>query len=530
MCRVAAVGAFFLLSVLRADPQPPDAHPEPVVLKSTSRAVQLDVFVTDPKGLPIQGLQKSDFVVADNGRPRDIRIFAPGMDPNQTAQSSGQSSEKTPPGVYSNRLGMRDAPLVTAIVIDAVPRPEELQRRVSTQPMFSHNFVFWRAINAIRWMEPGQVMAIYAANPDLRVVYDYTSVPDRLIAATNALFDPRPRDPDPKKFRPTATLVPQMLSALREVAGRMSGASGRKTVVWISPLFDAEFNPSAFRAATESTIAAFNDANVALYAVDSRFSPTCQPPLRPLDGDRVSEVVLECSQPPDISDDWMKYLAEATGGRAFSGGRITGIQGRDPVNQTSWGRYEVSSEHSAVTEALRFAGDDSRYAYQLGFYVPESELDGKFHRLSVSIPSHPKLDLRYRTGYTASAGSATGLPATPAPEPASELKPDEVGIDGKIDVASKNELRVSLALAPETVTRSADGTILVDASFIQTNDSGKQVAKIQETLRLPATESQTDMVPYARDLKLIKGAVLLHISIRDQATNRVGSLVIPIGK
>jgi len=71
---------------------------------------------------------------------------------------------------------------------------------------------------------------------------------------------------------------------------------------------------------------------------------------------------------------------------------------------------------------------------------------------------------------------------------------------------------------------------VVDATFTQTDDTGKQLAKLQETVRAPAPETQTDMVRYVRALKLINGAVLLHIGIRDQATNRVGSIAIPIEK
>jgi hypothetical protein len=107
-----------------------------------------------------------------------------------------------------------------------------------------------------------------------------------------------------------------------------------------------------------------------------------------------------------------------------------------------------------------------------------------------------------------------------------------VGIDGTIEIPAKakNELRVSLALHPETVTRTADAAVLVDATFIQTDDSGKQLSKLQEAVQVPAPETPTDMIPYTRALKFANGAVLLHVRIRDQASNRVGSIAIPIGK
>jgi hypothetical protein len=221
----------------------------------------------------------------------------------------------------------------------------------------------------------------------------------------------------------------------------------------------------------------------------------------------------------------MQDLARATGGRSFSGGQVAAVREYDAEGRFSRGQYRIQRERGLVDEALRFAVDEPRSAYELGFYVPESELDGKVHALRVTVPGKPKLELEYRTGYTASSGSTA-----PPEEPANPLSPDKVGIDAQIDQTARagNELRVSLAVAPETVTTSADGVVVLDATFIQTNDDGKQLAKIQETLRLPSAETQTDMIRYTRALKLTRGAVVLHIEIRDQATNRTGSIAIPV--
>ncbi|HKE29572.1 MAG TPA: VWA domain-containing protein [Bryobacteraceae bacterium] len=537
-CR-AAIAVLFLRAVLSAVPQaqPPDAAAGPVVLKSASHAVQLDVFVSDSSGHPVHGLQKSNFVVTDNGRPRDIRIFSGEVDTNQPAPSSTATVPTSQ--VYSNRLGMRDSRIVTAIVLDAVTRPEGLQRNPGmqfgrgTESWFT--WVRWQAISAIIRMQPGQTMAVYAACPELRIVQDYTSDPGRLLASLRA-FQPLPA---PKKEPQTIEdLVPPTLQALRNVAGRMSGASGRKSVVWISQAYGSELFPSAFNDVTNITIDAFNDANVPLYAVDTRFNPSCENPAD-FSGDgsgRRGTVLQICSQPPDISDRWMEYLARATGGRAFSGGYVEGVRTYDAQGRFVEGRYSIQRDRSLVEDAIAFAMENSRYSYELGFYLPESELDGKVHKLDVTVPGKPRYVLRYRSGYTASA-TAPAMPAaqeTAAPpetrqETAGPLNPVEVGIDAT-GYAVKNELRVSLALAPDTVTRTADGGIMLDATFTQMDLSGKELAKVEETVRVPAPATQTDMVRYARTLKLTNRASLLHIGIRDQATNRAGSLTIPIGK
>jgi hypothetical protein len=549
MRRRAAIAALFLIAVLRAAPQQaPDAASGTLILKSASRAVQLDVFVNDAAGHPVHGLRKSDFVVTDNGHPRDVRIFSGEIDADRTAPSSAKTAP--PPDMYSNRVGLLDSRIVTAIVIDAVPRPGGLQRNAGgfapDRPDFSANIVLGPAISAINRMAPGQTIAIYAACPDLRVVQDYTSDPDRLIASLKAFVPVRAGADDCKKQPWTVdAFVPPLLSALRDVVGRMSGASGRKSVVWLSQAYFSDLDLRAIDGATGQTVAAFNDANVSLYAVDTRLNPVCQHPARLPGGlsedgrnDRspVVPISLTCSMPPDVGDDWMSYLAQSTGGRAFRTDSISATEFENAPLGSVARKYEFSSDHGIVSDAIRFAADDSRYAYQMGFYVPESELDGKVHVLSVTVPGKPKFELRYRGGYTASSAATAPpatqeLPASGANEPpASPLNPDQVGIDAKVDLASKNELRVSLALAPETLTSTADGVILLDAAFVQTNDAGKQLAKVQETVRAPSPEAQTGMVRYSRAIKLANGAVLLRVTIRDQATNRVGSIAIPLEK
>ena len=110
---------------------------------------------------------------------------------------------------------------------------------------------------------------------------DYTSDPDRLVASLKAFVPPPlPHAAGKKQPQTIDALVPPMLSALRDVAGRMSGASGRKSVVWISQAYGTELNLYAISGATDATVAAFNDANVPLYAVDTRFSPTCEDPAQ----------------------------------------------------------------------------------------------------------------------------------------------------------------------------------------------------------------------------------------------------------
>jgi VWFA-related protein len=543
MRRRLAVVAIFLQAPLLSQTQPPSTAPAPSTLKSAAHAVQLHVFVNNPAGNPVHGLLKSEFVLTDNGHPRDVRIFAGEIDASQTAAVTAMTAS---PDVYSNRLDMGNAPIVTAVVIDAVRRPDGLQQNsgmFGQQPAtFWFNWVRAQALVAIRRMQPGQTMAIFAVCPDLRVVQDFTSDAERLTASMAGFVLPSiPDDLRKKKSRTVDDLAVPMLSGLRDVTGRMSGASGRKSVVLLSQGYGAGFDLSAIEDKTDATVAALNDANVPLYAVDTRFSPTCISPRNPLpdlpgqarvDLSHVSEQT--CYQQTDISDKWMEYLARETGGRGtFKVGDINVYESPGGAGGVGW---RGDRKGNIVDDALRFALDDARYAYEMGFYVPESELDGKVHTLKVTTPANPNYELRYRTGYTASGnaiappealeptGAAAGLKIVGSP------KLDRVGIDAKIetDPKAKNTLRVSVALDPQTITRGADGVIVLDGIFTQTDIAGKQVAKIQEPVRTQVPASPTEMVRFSRDVKLNSGAAFLRVTIRDQATNRVGSITIPI--
>ena len=55
----------------------------------------------------------NDFIVTDDGRPREIRIFSGEIDANDATPQPELTT--LPPGVYSNRFGLRDARIATAL-------------------------------------------------------------------------------------------------------------------------------------------------------------------------------------------------------------------------------------------------------------------------------------------------------------------------------------------------------------------------------------------------------------------------------
>ncbi len=413
-------------------------------------------------------------------------------------------------------------------------RPEGLQlengRAAGTPSEANLKMTFLQAAGAVNRMAPGEVMAIYAACPDLHVIQDFTSDAARLQNSLRAFTLPcAPKATGRAKPRTIDAFVPPMLAALREAARHMSSASGRKSIVWLSQAYGTELDLAAVKPATDATILALNDANVPLYAIDTRFNPTCRTPQSP-PGPQTGIVPRFCAQEPDASVSWMDEFARSTGGRAFIGGAFTSYEVHDAQGRMTYG-YTGLNRSNSVTDAIFSAIDDSRYAYEMGFYVPDTELDGKVHRLGVQARANPKLGLRYRTSYTASPDAIA-----PAPEPATQTidppeidsqNPTQVGMDASV-AKSGAELRVSLSLDPATVTTSSDNLVVLDETFTETDVNGRPLANIQETVSVAPSATPHEMIRSTRTVAFTKKAVLLHITIRDQATGRVGTLAIPL--
>ncbi len=96
---------------------PMPAQEPSLVLRSTTRLVQVNVVVQDKNGRPVANLKKEDFVLRDNGKTQEIRIFS--------VESKDQlyaPAAQLPPNVFSNRLEQRSgAPAnVTAILLDGL--------------------------------------------------------------------------------------------------------------------------------------------------------------------------------------------------------------------------------------------------------------------------------------------------------------------------------------------------------------------------------------------------------------------------
>jgi VWFA-related protein len=362
------------------------AQTPPGVIHVETREVVVDVTVTDSKNVPVQDLEKQDFTVLDEGKPRVIDAFSivhseppitgmPSTSPLHLPVAS--SSERTSATSHS-----------TAIILDEVNTYFE-------DSATSRQYV----IDVMSKVPPDERIALYCIvrKQGLILLQDYTTdrdllrrtlakhVPSGLLPAPSQpphfyVDQPippsnvRPMDPkpmDPKEFvliwRENANAARLSLDALAE---QLAPVPGRKSLFWVTTGFhpwilglgkappgDSPLSAlNMEKPAWEKTFTALNDADVAVNVVDSRG-------------------LYAASDQFNGTDAVMEVVAEKTGGTAY------------------YGRNDLDG---AIAEGIAA----SRTTYSLRFHLANEERDNRFHALKV-IVDRPRLQLHYRQGYYA---------------------------------------------------------------------------------------------------------------------------------
>jgi VWFA-related protein len=468
-------------------------------LRAETHAVLISVAVRDSSGRAVEDLRKEDFSVMDNGKPRDFQLF-----PGDVASAVARPAPLLAPNFFSNHYGpIVPAQRATAILIDAVSTPLDDQMAARAQ-----------AIKAVENMTPGESIAIYCMTTKLTILQDYTANRDLLLKALRAytpeipmLVNPtRPSSPNSAENGAARGVpgntgqgaqaeaqyflerrVATTLATLLDIATHMGGASHRNSIIWITSGFPVDFDKNG---QVQSTLEAINDANIAIYPIDARG--------------------LSTNSNAFINIQVMQRFAETTGGQAF---------------------YNRNDLDNAIAEAM--SAPQSNYV--LGFYLSDSELDHRFHKLHVAT-DRPGLSLHYRSGYTAALDPNTHRNYK-EPLDAELLDTQDstsVGIDAQVNSVKgpggKPQLHLGMSLVRNTLTQSQAGnSTKVDLSelFAEMDAQGQTVARITESISFDMPAGNRDP-GYSQVIPLAPGAESLKVIVQEKASGRTGSLTIPL--
>lgn len=533
----------------------------PSEIKVTSRVLQVSVLAHDKDGNPVTNLGQGDFTIYDNGHPQPIQYFniisgtlpsAPHLD--------------IPPGFFTNDPA-RNAGVpanVVIILVDALNTPYNEQVYANHQ--------LWAYL---RKLKPVDHVAIYTLGEKLQILQDFTTDDAALIKAAEAYQGQRVVQQD--AANPNGSVltakgdsttnpvpygnpmgVPRMngviyedllrirhmdesievsytvnrvdttLNALRAIAAHVAGIPGRKNLIWLSGGFPLAIGTDAISErqpdehptdvvvrfdAMERTLRALDDANVAVYPVDTRglIAPDLQSPryLQQSGGGPTGS--------RDISDTLMTmdHVAESTGGKAY---------------------YNTNG----IERSLTRASDDAATSYVLGYSLATT--DGKFHKLKVAV-DRKGVSIRARQGYFA-------IPAAPYSfdqqydlvQDAEESPLDWTGlpliVEANLTHSAIPEVSISVRIYGNRIRflpQDQYEVATIDYAFVQRDGAGHIVKRTGAVynLRLDAADYQTAMgkglvyrLTSALDLK----AAEVRIVACDASTGALGSVTIPLAE
>lgn len=557
------------------------------VLRVTTRLVQVSVVVRDKNG-PVRGLTADDFTLLEKGKKRKIAVFSASS--SSSASSSASSSvsavaAKTAapgPGLVTNRPAAGETPSnVTVVLLDALNTDNKDQ-----------NYARQQLLRFLRQIRPEDRVAVYTLGSQLRVLNDFSSDAARLAATvarysgevgfTNGADAPLADNPvgigsDKIVMDAIQNQARDMVSdysiqiraektaaALEAIAQHIGNIPGRKSLIWITSGFpfvigligdgqtnseenafdnnisgvtaakkgsgmsqstalyganDRDGNPArdqkSFTPEALRATRALNDANIAVYPIDAR-GLTVMPKSMSVEqnyGLSHTQAVAPAKGMSTIltGTTSMQTVAEATGGLVFNNG-------------------------NDLQKAIRTAVDDGEATYTLGFYADAAELDSTFHSLKVQV-RRKDVEVRFRKGWLALPENAKQQAESLHDALLSPLQAAGIGLTAGTEKGEKaGSLRIGVAIEPRDLAlEQKDGkwAAALDLVFSQRSAEGRELAVSTTPLGLSLDRARYDTVmsdglTLTKTVDLNSAASEIRVLVRDRATGRMGSLILPL--
>jgi VWFA-related protein len=513
-------------------------------IRVSSRLVQVNVIVQNTNGA-VKNLTKDDFVVLDQGKPREISLFS-----LESTESAPEPAQPLLQNTFSDlpQYGASIPSSITIVLLDnlntlygSAPEPYE-----STPTWFEdHALTNAKAhlIEFIKQLDPQDRVAIYGLSDSLHVLCDFTGDRSQLLTvlrrydttsmtnrervehgtvhmpnqnplahgAFNASINPGNRRLEEIGDQGRAGIT---IAALQSIAAHVANIPGRKNLVWLTT------DPPLSGAAMGRIL---SPAQIAAYPVDGRGLLTAKTTLETMQGVEDEDASLlgtfaRPQSPEPLGVETMKELADETGGQAF-------------VNTND------------LTGAIRRAVEDSAATYTLGFYLDSGSIDGKFHQLKVRLKSKG-LAIRYPKGYFALEDAAptkdqnrnrvvmalqspiesSAIPLQVTVNRVSEPAPGTLSLVGSVDIRA-------IRLAQNGTGRKG----AVSVYFFEQDQTGKVIRESANTIPLQLAEQQYQAflrsgIHFTKHLEPRAGITTLRILVEDPATADVGSLIIPLSE
>lgn len=521
----AALSVLFA-STLIAQANDPQANTPEMTLKVNSRAVLVDVIVTDHDGNPVRGLKQEDFRVLEQGKRQSISYFEEHSAPAFAQHEQKMEIPSLPPNVFSNFSPMPTPPVVNVLLLDSLNTPIDDQMYLKKA-----------AQHYLKTLKPGTRLGIFTMSMRLSFIQGFSDDPAVLAMAMGYRKNDRSEpavllqsqgETDAQQSvvelmvaqqaaGPSAitfAVPPQTIEAfqqfmqetryaqdsdreyrtlqnLNELAQFLGSFPGRKNVIWMSGAFPLELfgqTSMRFEGAREKTINLLAAARVAMYPVDvrgatvsqldtaeNRLDPTVKsapqllgpPPGVTADSPNAGQGgfaggLLNERQSKNSSDSTMDMLAEQTGGKAF-------------YNQNDLSRIIGN----VTSHSLDF--------YTLSYSPSDTKMDGTPRKIEVKVGDNEHYFLSYRRQYIAREDDLPG---------AAQSRQDEAALH-----ASANPTRID-PLQPFMVFGMPQSEQILYKTLIQHIPPKPDAADAKPSLKSPTDHYAVDFAVDLNDLAL----------------------------
>jgi VWFA-related protein len=462
------------------------------------KLVDLNVVALDGKDNPVEGLTADDFQVTDNGKPQPILFFR--HNDKQLA-----APPETGPRVFTNRPAGRPAH-ATAVLFDLLN--ESFSAGGSAQE---------EIIKAVSRVESGDDLYLYILTRDGRL-YPVRDIPsgEGEVAAGGADWTTHARPIVEAGMKATFGLrsvnmtiierVAMTYAGLEVMARKLGSVPGRKSLVWIThglpiSVRDAAGEYVDFQPYLRELSATFARFDTAIY-------PVMQvPPGMAMTGSE------EAQYSGMGSKETLSQFAELTGGR-------------------SKGQIDIGV-------VIRQAISDTRTSYQMGYRPPESNWDGKYHKIKVTCV-RKGVKAQSRTGYYAAEGQKADAQETIDALVSGAGNSAEIGITVRAtpDAANPGRVRLEARIDARDIGLLRDGDryvggLRIAVAAYDQSGRGQTGSAVAMELKMTAEEREQVMkngISYTREIMLGAPVKEVRLVVADAVLGAAGSVTMPAEK
>ncbi len=417
----------------RISAQNPTPSPETPTVRSESRAVVVDVLVTNDGNDPVSGLRQEDFEVNEDGHPQHVVFF------EEHKPQSAKPAELVPmpPNVFTNVPSVPPTDTSNILLLDGLNTPRQDQ-----------SFVREQVIKLVSSLPPGTPLAVFSLASKLKMVEGFTTDRTALLASlqdkkhvlwpetTEVSRAPEEDGDDAHRLAMMGMMrqagsdiaangrlqedfksyeatdrVEMTAEALENLSRYLARIPGRKNLFWVASRFPISFFPVA-GSKTEVEVAQSASGT-------SQQSGSPQPP-RPRESAQVAQQSGLLKETADLltvsrvaiypvgargvettnsdeSQEWKSSIAVG-GVKRELGGIASNYAVMAALASETGG--QVIQNANDLSGTVAHAIDNGSHYYTLSYTPTNNVMDGRFRTIQIKL-ADSKYKLSYRQGYYA---------------------------------------------------------------------------------------------------------------------------------